>query len=99
MSGRLGLLLDGATRILESRGATFEIPRGVAHTYWNADPAQSLQLMVTVAPAHEAERLWKTAFGLGHDYGSPEQVKGHSWCGNTLLGANGHHGFDWSICR
>src|SRR3954468_9862056 len=63
--GRVGIRIDGETRLLEE-GDDLTIPPGVAHPWWNASSGEA-ELVVQVDEGPRFELLLCTLFGLGND--------------------------------
>jgi mannose-6-phosphate isomerase-like protein (cupin superfamily) len=65
ISGQLGVILDGARRVLGVGEQVF-IPPGTPHTFWNAGEGE-LRFMTDVRPPGELQTYWETVFGLAQD--------------------------------
>ena len=64
-SGQLGVILDGARRVL-GVGERVLIQPGTPHTFWNAG-AGELRFITDVQPPGELQTYWETVFGLAQD--------------------------------
>lgn len=65
VSGQLGVILDGARRVL-SVGEQVLIPPGTPHTFWNAGDGE-LRFITDVRPPGELQTYWETVFGLAEE--------------------------------
>lgn len=63
--GKIGYKLDGVEGVA-SGGDVIELPRGIAHDWWNAGDDEA-RVIVEVMPADRFELMISTLFGLAQD--------------------------------
>jgi len=89
-SGSLGYVLGGGNGTVTDDHGTIDIPAGTRYTWWNADPNTVLDIILTFSPRANQERLLRTMYGLGQDYGKPtavpmlQQLVSHAEAGSQL---------------
>ncbi len=63
--GKLGVMLDGARRVLKV-GESVTISPGTPHTFWNAGEGE-MRFITEVRPPGNLQTYWETVFGLAED--------------------------------
>lgn len=72
VAGTMSAIINGTEHKVHA-GQSVTIPKGVVHTYWNAEK-EDLFMNITLTPAGKGEGMFQTFAAIGYEYGDMGKV-------------------------